>query len=280
MNINEKKLINDILLNKEIKMFLKENNLSESIILDYYPAFSLKKETDDICSKCLKNGDCLNKSEYCKCQLKYENNRVISNYVACEYENKGSLKTYFYDPLDEEVFINVERSKILKKLLEFKENYLSGKPAKGIYIYGKYGSGKSFILYAFAKELVKAGKKVIYAYYPDLIREIKSSLGSDRFEKYILELKKVDVLMLDDLGAENNTAFARDEILGPILQYRMNHEKPVFASSNSDFKLLSDHFADTSSESDKMKAGRIIERLKYLMIELELKDNDYRNGGK
>lgn len=280
MNYNEKKLIEEILCDEEINEFLKKNKLNKNIILDYYPAFSLKKETDDICSKCLKNGKCLNKSEYCKCILKFENNRVISNYVSCEYENKGILKTYFYEQTNEELFFNVARGTILKKMSDFLNDYLNGKKTKGIYIFGKYGTGKSFILYSFAKELVKAGKKVIYAYYPDLIREIKSSIGSAEFEKYILELKKVDVLMLDDLGAENNTAFARDEILGPILQYRMNHELPLFASSNTDFKLLTEHFADTSSESDKMKASRIIERLKYLMIELELKDKDYRNGTK
>lgn len=278
MNDTNRKLIDEILSDKEIRNFLKENKLDEKIILDFFPAFSLKKETDDICFKCEKNGKCSNNSEFCKCILKYENNRVVSNYVSCEYENKGVLKTYFYDPTNEELYLNVARGTILKKLIDFKNNYLNNKEVKGIYIYGKYGTGKSFILYSFAKELVKSGKKVIYAYYPDLIREIKSSIGSDKFEKYILELKKVDVLILDDLGAENNTAFARDEILGPILQYRMNHELPLFASSNSDFELLRSHFADTSSESDKMKAGRIIERLRYLMIELELIDEDYRNG--
>lgn len=278
MNDTNRKLIDEILSDKEIRNFLKENKLDEKNILDFFPAFSLKKETDDVCFKCEKNGKCLNNSEFCKCILKYENNRVVSNYVPCEYENKGVLKTYFYDPTNEELYLNVARGTILKKLIDFKNNYLNNKEAKGIYIYGKYGTGKSFILYSFAKELVKSGKKVIYAYYPDLIREIKSSIGSDKFEKYILELKKIDVLILDDLGAENNTAFARDEILGPILQYRMNHELPLFASSNSDFELLRSHFADTSSESDKMKAGRIIERLKYLMVELELIDEDYRNG--
>lgn len=276
--MDNNKLINEILTDEEIKQFIDKNKLDKNIILDFYPAFALKKETDDICLKCKKNGECLNKSDFCKCILKYENNRVVSSYAPCEYENKGQLKTYFYDPKDEELYLNVARGTILKKLIDFKNNYFNNQEAKGIYIYGKYGTGKSFILYSFAKELVKTGKKVIYAYYPDLVREIKSSIGSNNFERYILELKKVDILILDDLGAENNTAFVRDEILGPILQYRMNHNLPLFASSNIDFELLREHFADTTSESDMMKAGRIIERLKYLMVELELKDEDYRNG--
>ena len=99
-------------------------------------------------------------------------------------------------------------------------------------------------------------------------------------EKLLLELKKVDVLMLDDLGGENNTAFVRDEILGPILQYRMNEELPVFATSNYNFLQLVEHFADTSLETDKLKAGRILQRIQYLMNPVELVDLDYRNNSK
>lgn len=278
MNDLNAKLINDILEDEEIKNFLQEYNLKNEAILDFYPAFSLKKETDDVCNKCLRNGECLNQSQFCKCILKYKNGRVNCEYISCNYENKGLLKTYFYDPKNEELYINVERGTILKKLVDFREKYLSNSQAKGLYIYGKYGTGKSFILYTFAKELVKDGKKVIYAYYPDLVREIKSSMGTDKFEKYILELKKVDVLMLDDLGAENNTAFVRDEILGPVLQYRMNHDLPLFATSNNDIELLRAHFAETSNESDKTKASRIIERLNYLMTPVQLIGTDYRNS--
>ena len=278
MNDLNNKLINDILEDEEIKKFLKENNLKKDVILEFYPAFSLKKETDDVCAKCMKNGQCLNQSRFCNCILKLEKGRVSCKYINCEYENKGLLKTYFFDQKNEDLYINVERGTIYKKLAEFKKNILNGTPSKGIYIHGKYGTGKSFILYSFAKELVKCGKKVIYAYYPDMIREIKSFLGTEKFEKYILELKKVDILMLDDLGAENNTAFVRDEVLGPILQYRMNHDLPLFATSNTNFELLRSHFAETNSENDLTKAGRIIERLRYLMEPIELIDKDYRNS--
>lgn len=271
------KLINEILSDNEIKEFIQKNNLSQNDILTFYPAFSLKKETNDVCVKCLGNGKCENKSEFCKCVLEYKNNRVVAKYVPCKYEKQGSLQTYFYEETEENVHVNLPRALILKGLNDFEKVYLEEGYAKGIYIHGGYGHGKSFILYNFAKKLVKNGKKVIYAYYPDLVRQIKSSIGTNQLEKLLLELKKVDVLMLDDLGGENNTSFTRDEVLGAILQYRMSQNLPVFATSNYSFEELTKHFADTATENDKLKAGRIMQRITYLMTPYELKDKDYRS---
>ena len=240
----------------------------------------MKNEIDSYCAKCKKDGVCISETNFCKCELKYSNNSVKAFYKECGYENKGVLKTYFFEGEDDEMFFNASRGLVLSKVKEFLDEYSKGGFVKGIYLYGPYGSGKSFILYNLAKKLVSQGKKVIYAYYPDLIREIKSSLGEKNFEKYILELKKVDVLMLDDVGAENNTAFVRDEILGPVLQYRMNHDLPLFATSNINIEMLTTHFAEANSESDRVKASRIIERMKYLMVPMELKDIDYRKTKK
>ena len=44
--------------------------------------------------------------------------------------------------------------------------------------------------------------------------------------------------MLDDLGSENMSAWLRDEVLGPVLNYRVLECKPLFISSNISFCLL------------------------------------------
>ena len=45
-------------------------------------------------------------------------------------------------------------------------------------------------------------------------------------------LKTSPILMLDDIGAESNSAWFRDEILMIVLEYRMMQELPTFFSSN------------------------------------------------
>ena len=83
-------------------------------------------------------------------------------------------------------------------------------------------------------------------------------------------LKNVDILLIDDIGAENVTAWGRDEILGTILQYRMNNKLSTFFTSNLTLEELEVHLSLSKNSEDKVKARRIIERIKELTENLEL----------
>ena len=83
--------------------------------------------------------------------------------------------------------------------------------------------------------------------------------------------------MLDDVGAESNSAFIRDEVLGPILQYRLHENLPVCMTSNFSILELQNHFSATRDQIDLIKSARICERLRYLMSEVKLSDKNYRN---
>lgn len=65
------------------------------------------------------------------------------------------------------------------------------------------------------------------------------------------EIKLSEVLILDDIGAEQSTAWVRDEILQVILQYRMQENLPTFFTSNFNFEDLEKHFAKGKMEMTK-----------------------------
>ncbi|HLT00126.1 MAG TPA: ATP-binding protein, partial [Acholeplasma sp.] len=91
-----------------------------------------------------------------------------------------------------------------EKAMAYVKEYLRDpKKTKGMYLYGPYGSGKSYFFSGLAKELTKRHIDVVYVFLPDLIRSIKQSIGSPELEKKINILKRCDVLILDDLGGEN-----------------------------------------------------------------------------
>ena len=113
-------LIKELLLNKEIKDFVNENKLTDDDIVNNYSTFAMKKETDDVCEKCLKNGVCENKSDFSKCVLEYKKGRILAKYVDCEYLNKGELSTYFYEQKNEELFFTNARGLVFKELARFK----------------------------------------------------------------------------------------------------------------------------------------------------------------
>ena len=118
-------------------------------------------------------------------------------------------------------------------------------------------------------ELVKDGHKVAMIYYPEFLRILKSSFKTDFDEEYDYA-RKADLLLLDDIGAENITSWSRDEILGPILQYRMDNNLPTFFTSNLNINELEIHLSESKNDVDKLKAKRIIERIKYLTEDLTL----------
>ena len=155
--------------------------------------------------------------------------------------------------------------------------YLDNKPiSKGLYLHGSHGSGKTYLLAYIADKVSNEGKDVLFMFYPDLVRKMKSLVGTDKFEKALDELKTVDVLMLDDFGAETCTAFVRDDILSPVLQERMNNNLPTFMTSNLDDKSLIEHLSETSKSSDLVRATRIRARMQALMDFVELSGTNYR----
>ena len=84
------------------------------------------------------------------------------------------------------------------------------------------------------------------------------------------DLKNADILLLDDIGAESVSEWSRDEILGTILQYRMDAKKTTFFTSNLTIEELEQHLSITKNGVNIVKAKRIIERIKQLTEDIEL----------
>ena len=102
-----------------------------------------------------------------------------------------------------------------------------------------------------------------------MLRILKASF-SDDFEIKMHDLKTCDILLIDDIGAESVTPWSRDEILGTILQYRMDACLPTFLTSNLTIEELESHLSQTKNGVDVIKARRIIERIKQLTVDMEL----------
>ena len=147
---------------------------------------------------------------------------------------------------------------------------------KGLYLHGSFGSGKTYLIAALLNELAnkkEATTEVVY--FPELLRNMKEDFST--VEEKLNYLQNVDILLIDDIGAENVTAWGRDEILGTILQYRMNHRLTTFFTSNLSIEELERHLSITKDSEDKVKARRIIERIKQLTDNLELVSVNRRN---
>ncbi|NNU83259.1 primosomal protein DnaI [Geobacillus sp. BMUD] len=163
------------------------------------------------------------------------------------------------------------RIKAIRFAERFVSEYEPGKKMKGLYLHGSFGVGKTYLLAAIANELAKRNVPSLIVYVPELFREMKHSLQDQTMNEKLDYIKKVPVLMLDDLGAEAMSSWVRDDVLGPILQYRMFENLPTFFTSNFNMQQLSHHLTYSQrGEEEKVKAARIMERIRYLAYPIEI----------
>jgi primosomal protein DnaI len=160
---------------------------------------------------------------------------------------------------------DAERIEAIEAIIEFCMTVEPGKTGtKGLYFYGPFGVGKSYMMGAAAKKLAERGIASLMVYTPDFFREIKDALADNTVQEKIAVLKEVPVLILDDIGAETLSSWARDEVLGAILQYRVSENLPVLYTSNYTYDELEEHLAYSQKAGiEQLKAMRIMERIRY-----------------
>ncbi len=173
-----------------------------------------------------------------------------------------------------EVF-NEEREKAYRLATEFVQQYRRDHYVKGLYIYGKYATGKSYLLSAIAQALAERNITVLFVYMPDLVRSIRQGMNEGNMEERINQLKQADVLMIDDIGGENMTPWFRDEVLVPIIQYRLSAKLPVFITSNFEMVTLAEVLAVNKDDTNRIKAARLIQRIKDLTSYVKLSTDQY-----
>lgn len=273
----------DACSNKEFSEFIKTLPIEEDILVKYTSKLEDSAKEYFNCKNCKGFSSCKNQIKgYCYTPLK-ENDTINFSYVMCKKlseleKEKEYLKNINYYEVNEELKKasfkdlykdDVNRVPILKYITEFIKKYQNNEKVKGLYLNGSFGSGKTYLISALFNDMAKKGYKCAIVYYPEFLRDLKASFNKDYEEKFNY-IKKADLLLLDDIGAENVTSFNRDEVLGPILQYRMEEELPTFFTSNLTLEELETNLSLTSSGVDRVKARRIVERIKQLTVEIKL----------
>ena len=236
------------------------------------------------CCNCNSIFDCKNKITGFTYLPKVIDGNLVFEYKACKYKKNLIKKEKFLKNIKNfntpESLKEASISKIYKTdknrfgvitwLLDFLDNYQSGD--KGLYLHGNFGCGKTYLIAATFNELSNKGIKSSIIFWPEFVR----NYFSDEAKENIEYVKNVEVLLIDDLGAENLTAYNRDEILCPILQYRMDNRLTTFITSNLNIKELAIHLSTSKNGVEEIKAGRIISRIEQLTIDTEMISKNLR----
>ncbi|MGX0035580.1 primosomal protein DnaI [Staphylococcus auricularis] len=209
----------------------------------------------------------------CPCKIKHDEEKQQASMITSHFMQKDTLNAR----LEDIYMSDRNRVDIIGAAEQFCQAMNSeNPPTKGFYLYGPFGTGKSFILGAIANELKYYNIHSTLVYLPELIRTLKSSFKDGTFESKLQGVREANILMLDDIGAEETTPWVRDEVLGPLLHYRMIHELPTFFSSNMDLTELEHHLSVTREGAELTKAARILERIKVLAKPYYLEGKNHR----
>lgn len=217
-----------ILGNVEIKAFIEENDMQEREIMKSMPKFNeyLKdnEQFKDFSKKLVLNAG------YAEVVYK-ETEESISRKKAHSAINRlkaksllldETIKTATFDNFKIETDEERQAFDFAKNLAEFYKNGGQGNS----FMSGPAGSGKSHLSMAILKSYLESGEKTaLFVSYSHVVRLIKDSFNNrDSFytQNNIMSLlTNVDLLVMDDIGSENNSDFS-EELLTDVLDGRIS----------------------------------------------------------
>ena len=262
-----KKFISEKVLNDvEIIRFIRDNNFTKTDVennLEKFYQYYISKDSllniehspKLVCNNREVNIVYQETEEY---KQKVESQKT-SNKIKTEFIPKRVL-SYTFDNLSK----NSEKAKLAIEIINTCKSILNMQSTRGSYVYGPTGTGKTYLMGCIYNYFKQNGKEPAILYYPEFIRKIKSKISNNSYDLYIDLIRDEEILIIDDIGAENITEFIRDEVLGPIINHREAEKLPTFFSSNLSIDDLAELLSNGRTTVDKTKALRIVERINSL----------------
>ena len=131
---------------------------------------------------------------------------------------------------------------------------------------GTYGCGKTHLAAAIANFAVQMGVPTLFLTVPDLLDWLRFSYGNSEtnFETRFDEIRNIQLLVLDDLGTQNTTAWAQEKLF-QIINHRYVNRYPLVLTTNQSLEEVE---------------GRIRSRLRdpELVTRIDITAPDYRSN--
>lgn len=121
----------------------------------------------------------------------------------------------------------------LREAMEVARRYAED-PHGWLVLSGGYGVGKTHLAAAIAHERLANGQSVFFSIVPDLLDHLRAAFAPSSempYDELFDKVREAGVLVLDDLGAENATAWATEKLF-QIINYRYNYRMPTVVTTN------------------------------------------------
>lgn len=198
--------------------------------------------TPDICPICLGKGFLVydvphghpdfNRLVPCRCteaRLAAEHMRDLRN-----ISNVGALDRFTFDNfLPDGAGLPEASRRVLRDAYEISLRFAQD-PEGWLVLLGSFGTGKTHLAAAIANYNVTLGRAAMFVVVPDLLDHLRAAFGPSSesgLDERLEAIRSTPLLILDDLGAHNSTAWAQEKLF-QILNHRYNGRLPTVITTN------------------------------------------------
>jgi DNA replication protein DnaC len=115
---------------------------------------------------------------------------------------------------------------------------------RGLWFKGGIGTGKTTLAMIVSKAAIEAGRTVVVYSLPRLLGVIRDSISSEQgMMRFLDRLAAVDLLHIDDLGAENRTDWVLEQLY-TIVNSRYENERAMIVTTNVEDDDLPEQLGD------------------------------------
>lgn len=138
----------------------------------------------------------------------------------------------------------------------------------GLLFYGNVGSGKSFLASCIANYLIEETLlPVKMMNFSDIINELQSGGFNLDKNQYINSIANVPLLILDDLGIERDTSYAKEQVYN-VINARYQMQKPTIITTNLSLEAI--------ENPQEIEYQRIYSRILEICLPVFINGEDFR----
>lgn len=162
---------------------------------------------------------------------------------------------------------STKQREVLHSTRAFLQTFGKDDRSKGLLLIGREGTGKTHVAISVLKEVLRRGFTGLYWNVPELFLELRRIIadpGTTSEADVFDEARRVDLLVLDDLGAERQSEYVTDRLY-VLINGRYENDTATIITTNR-----------TRDELKAQLGPRIVSRIGEMTVDVEFPEGDYR----
>ena len=174
----------------------------------------------------------------CSCQAEADAERSLSRLR--RYSNLGILSEARFEDLDERGPGAGAEAQARYQAALTAARAFAAEPAGSLLLAGGHGTGKTRLAAAAANQIMERGVPVLFAFVPDLLDQLRGAYSNEAalpHDELFEQVKNVQTLILDDVGAHSGTPWAEEKLF-QIVNHRYINGLPTLVTSSVPLERL------------------------------------------